>query len=86
MQIDTNLLSLSTAIDQTSAIDRHKTSGATESRPGSNDAIELSNPAQRVISDPNWVDHLRAAYQSGSYKISSEQVANRIINDALQPA
>lgn len=85
MQVNNHSLSLSAAIGQTSPVDQNKTAGAKGSA-GSNDSdsVQLSSLASQLAADPSRLAQLQAAYQAGTYNISPSQIANSMINDALQ--
>jgi anti-sigma28 factor (negative regulator of flagellin synthesis) len=49
------------------------------------DQVHISSLAsQRASSDPSKLSQLQAAYQANTYNVSPSQIANSILNDALQ--
>lgn len=85
MQVNNNSLSLSAAIGQTSAVDQNKTQGAKNGVcSNGGDSVQLSSLASQLAADPSRIAQLQAAYQTGTYNVSPSQIANSMINDALQ--
>jgi anti-sigma28 factor (negative regulator of flagellin synthesis) len=49
------------------------------------DQVQISSLAlQLASSDPSKLSQLQAAYGAGTYDVSPSQIANSILNDALQ--
>jgi anti-sigma28 factor (negative regulator of flagellin synthesis) len=87
MQVNNNSLNLSAAIGQSSPIEQNKAGGANGSHSttaNSGDNVQLSSLASQLAADPSNLAQLQAAYESGTYSVSPAQVANSIINDAMQ--
>ena len=83
MQINNSALNLS-AIGQTAAADPAKTVSKSHSHDAGGDRVEISNLAAQLSADPSRLAQLQAAYQSGTYRVSPSQIANGIIQDAME--
>ena len=51
---------------------------------GGQDSVQISSLASQLSADPSRLSQLQAAYEAGTYNVSPAQIANSILNDALQ--
>jgi len=48
------------------------------------DVVQISSLASQLAADPSKLSQLQAAFENGTYNVSPSQIANSILNDALQ--
>ena len=51
---------------------------------GGQDSVQISSLASQLSADPSKLSQLQAAYEAGTYNVSPSQIANSLLNDALQ--
>jgi len=51
---------------------------------GGQDSVQISSLASQLSADPSKLSQLQAAYEAGTYNVSPAQIANSLLNDALQ--
>jgi anti-sigma28 factor (negative regulator of flagellin synthesis) len=78
MQITNNLQSNSIELGQSTA----KPCSPSQ-RQSPQDQVSISSLASQVASDPSKLSQLQAAYESGTYNVSPQQIANSLINNAM---
>ncbi len=84
MRIDSNPLSLAQAVSQTQATDQAGSKTRTGGRTNGGDQVEISSMASQLSTSPSRLAELQAAVRSGTYNISPSQLANSMINFALE--
>ena len=81
MQINNNLQLNSIASDLGLSPQASKSSPR---QSGGQDSVQISSLASQLSADPSKLSQLQAAYESGTYNVSPAQIANSLLNDALQ--
>jgi anti-sigma28 factor (negative regulator of flagellin synthesis) len=82
MQINNNLQLNSIASDLGLSPQASKSNPRQSS--GGQDSVQISSLASQLSADPSKLSQLQAAYESGTYNVSPTQIANSLLNDALQ--
>ena len=81
MQINNNVSLSSIASD----LGLNKPSPKQTSQSGAGqDQVQISSLAQQYSSNPSALSQLQAAFESGTYNVSSSQIANSLISSMMQ--
>jgi flagellar biosynthesis anti-sigma factor FlgM len=87
MKIDLNALNLTQSLQQTAPANPETIKGkGLQHLAGGGDQVQISDlasqlAAQASAADPERVARLQAAFETGSYNVSSDQIAASIIRD-----
>ena len=83
MRIDHNALSLAEAVAQAQKTGASSGNSRTNGQSASGDRVQISNLAANLTTDPARISELQTAYRSGTYRVSSMQLAGSLIHYAF---
>jgi len=84
MQINNSSLNFSTPVGQVAPADPSQTGRVHGHHHHGGDSVQISSLASQLSADSSKLQALQTAYQSGRYNISPYQVANGLIDDAIE--